>query len=55
MLKCNFDLDKKQMEMKVMLNGEKEPLSVMIKCYYRLVEEGSRYFLGLHDIEISRA
>ena len=54
MLKFNLDSKTKRIETEVMLDGEKEPLSVTVGRY-ELTEENGRYFLKLYDISTSRA
>ena len=54
MLKFNLDSKTKRIEMEVLLDGEKEPLSITVGRY-ELTEEHGRYFLKIHDVSASRA
>ncbi len=54
MLKLNLDSTQKSIEMEVMLEGEKEPLSVYVK-QYEMKEENGKHFLKLHGVSTSRA
>ncbi len=54
MLKLNLDSKRKSIELEVLLEGEKEPLTVKVERY-ALTEEKGKYFLKIYGIEISRA
>ena len=54
MLKFNLNSEQKSIDMELMLDGEKEPLTVNIKSY-KLREESGKYFLEIHGINTSRA
>jgi len=54
MLKLNLDSEKKSIEMEVMLDGEKEPLTVSVDRY-TLIQKGERHFLQIEGISTSRA
>ena len=54
MLKLDLDSKAKSVSLEVMLDGEKEALSVKISNY-EIVEERSKYFLKINGIRTSRA
>jgi len=54
MLRLNLDSEKKCIEMEVMLEGEKEPLSVNVQRY-EIAQEGDKHFLKIQGVETSRA
>jgi len=54
MLKLNLNSQEKTINIDVMLDGEKEPLSVHVGKY-ELTEEGGIHFLKIHDVVTSRA
>ena len=54
MLKLNLDSKEKSIELEVLLDGEKEPLSVKVENY-TLEEEQGKYFLKIYGVETSRA
>ncbi len=54
MLKFNLDSKKKTIDVEVMLDGEKEPLSVYIENY-KLSEQGYKHYVTLKGIRTSRA
>ena len=54
MLKLNLDSKQKNIEMKVMLDGEHEPLSVHVR-QYEMSEENGKHFLKVHGVTTSRA
>ena len=54
MLKLNLDSEKKSIEMEVMLEGEKEPLTVNVDKY-EMTQNGGKYFLKIQGVKTSRA
>ena len=54
MLKLNLDSNNKSMELEVMLNGEKEPLSVKVDRY-EVIEESGKHLLKVYGVQTSRA
>ena len=54
MLKLNLDSKEKSIELEVMLEGEKEPLSIKVE-HYTLEEENGKFFLKIYGVETSRA
>ena len=54
MLKLNLDSNNKSIELEVMLNGEKEALSVQVDRY-ELVEDGGKHLLKVYGVQTSRA
>jgi len=54
MLKLNLDSENKRMMLEVLLDGEKESLSVDVERY-ELTEENGKHFLKLYGIRTSRA
>ena len=54
MLKLNLNSEEKSIELEVMLEGEKEPLTVKVENY-ALEEEKGKYFLKIYGVETSRA
>ena len=54
MLKLNLDSEKKSIEMEVMLEGEKEPLTVTVEKY-AMTQEGEKHFLKIQGVKTSRA
>ena len=54
MLKLNLDSKEKSIELEVMLDGEKEPLTVKVDNY-TLDEEQGRFFLKIYGVQTSRA
>ena len=54
MLKLNLNSEEKSIELEVMLDGEKEPLTVKVDNY-ALEEEQGKYFLKIYGVETSRA
>ena len=49
-----MDSKSKSIEMEVMLDGEKEPLSVHVQRY-EMTQEGEKYFLEIQGVKTSRA
>jgi len=54
MLKLNLDSEKRSIEMEVMLEGEKEPLSVNVDKY-EMTQNGGKHFLKIQGVKTSRA
>ncbi len=54
MLKLNLDSEKKSIEMEVMLEGEKEPLTVNVQKY-EMTQQGDKHFLKIQGVKTSRA
>ncbi len=54
MLKLNLNSKSKSIELEVMLNGEKEPLSVKVERY-EVIEESGNHFLKVYGVQTSRA
>lgn len=54
MLKLNLDSQEKSIELEVLLDGEKEPLSVKVDNY-RLEEDQGKFFLKIYGVHTSRA
>jgi hypothetical protein len=54
MLKLNLNSEKKSIEMEVMLEGEKEPLTVTVKKYV-MTQDGDKHFLKIQGVKTSRA
>jgi len=54
MLKLNLDSKNKSINLEVLLDGEKEPLSVNVQRY-ELTEENGKHFLKIYGIQTSRA
>ena len=54
MLKLNLDSNNKSLEAEVMLEGEKEPLTVKI-ARYEMREEKGKHFLKINGVTTSRA
>ena len=54
MLKFNLDSENKRMMLEVLLDGEKEPLSIRIERYV-LTEENGKNVLKLYGIRTSRS
>ena len=54
MLKLNLDSNNKSIEMEVMLEGEKEPLTVNVQKY-EMTQEGKKHFLKIQGVKTSRA
>jgi len=54
MLKLNLDSKSKKIELEVLLEGEKEPLSVNVE-HYELTEENGKHLLKVYGIQTSRA
>ena len=54
MLKLNLDSNNKSIEMEVMLEGEKEPLTVNVQKY-EITQEGEKHFLKIQGVKTSRA
>ena len=54
MLKLNLDSTNKSIELEVMLEGEKESLTVKVRKY-EIIEEGGGHRLRIEGIETSRA
>jgi hypothetical protein len=54
MLKLNLDSKEKSIELEVMLDGEKEPLTVKVDNY-ALEEDQGKYFLKIYGVQTSRA
>ena len=53
MLKLNLNSSNKSIEAEVMLDGEKEPLTVNVDRY-EMTEENGKHFLKVHGVTISR-
>ena len=54
MLKLNLNSQEKTIDIEVMLDGEREPLSVHVG-EYELAEQGGIHFLKIHNVVTSRA
>ena len=54
MLKLTLDSKNKSITMEVLLEGEKEPLSVNVQ-HYELTEENGKHLLKIYGIQTSRA
>jgi len=53
MLKLNLDSNNKSIEAEIMLDGEREPLTVHVERY-EMTEENGRHFLKIHGVTTSR-
>jgi hypothetical protein len=53
MLKLNLDSEKKSIEMEVMLEGEKESLTVNVQRY-EMTQQGDKHFLKIQGVKTSR-
>ena len=54
MLKLNLNSQEKSIELEVLLDGEKEPLTVKIDNYI-LEEDQGKFFLKIYGVKTSRA
>ena len=54
MLKLNLNSQEKSIEMELLLDGEKESLTVKVDNYI-LEEDQGKYFLKIYGVETSRA
>jgi len=54
MLKFNLDSKNRCIELEVMLEGESEPVTIIIDKY-ELTKKGDSHFITLNDIKTSRA
>jgi hypothetical protein len=54
MLKFNLNSADKSIEVEVMLEGEKEPLSVKVDRY-EMIQENGKYYVKIYGVQTSRA
>ncbi len=54
MLKFNLDSKNKCLDMEIMLDGEVEPISIVVSKY-ELIKDGNKHLLKVHEVKTSRA